>query len=284
MNHIIVNDSIVPETEAHVSYNDRGYHFGDGIYEVIRIYEGSYFALDAHLDRLYASAEKLDMRIPYQKETLAARLNDYKNTEKIENGSVYVQFTRGAGARNHLYTREETPVLTGFALPDKPMQASQEKGVSVYVTPDIRWLRCDIKTINLLGNVLAKRKASDHDCAEAVLYRDEAVTEGSSSNLFLVNNETLYTHPANNLILNGITRQEIISIAKNMGIDVVEEPFPKEVLAHAEEAFITSTSIEITPVHTFKGDVVATLSVGPVTRKLQQALAEHIHTQTSASV
>ncbi len=284
MKHVLINDSIVPEAEAHVSYIDRGYHFGDGIYEVIRIYQGSFFALDPHINRLFDSAKKIDIALPISKQELMDRLDLLKEKEIVTNGSIYVQITRGAAERNHLYSREEQPILFGFALPDKSNEANETNGIAAYVTEDIRWLRCDIKSINLLGNVMAKRKASDHDCGEAVLYRENAVTEGSSSNLFLVNNQTLYTHPANNLILNGITRQEIIAVAAELGIDIVEEPFPKEVLAHADEAFVTSTSIEITPIHTFKGDVEATLTVGPITKKLQQALKERIKTKTSASV
>lgn len=267
MNHLLLNDSIVPESDVAISYKDRGYHFGDGVYEVVRVYEGAFFTLDPHIDRLYESANQIDMSLPFSKEHLKANLEAYKTKEQLENGSIYLQITRGEAERNHLYTREEEPVLLGFVLPERPPTDASTVGIAAYVTADVRWLRCDIKSINLLGNVMAKRKATDHDCGEAILYRETAVTEGSTSNLFLVNNGTLYTHPADNYILNGITRREVISLAHELGIDVVEEPFPKEVLAHAEEAFITSTSIEITPVHSFKGDVEATLKVGPLTKK-----------------
>lgn len=284
MNHVLFNDSIVPESNAVISYNDRGYHFGDGIYEVVRVYEGAFFTLDPHIDRLYESAKQIDMTLPFSKQTLKTNLEAYKNKEQLENGSIYIQITRGVAERNHLYSREEDPVLLGFVLPERAPSNDQTTGIAAYVTADVRWLRCDIKSINLLGNVMAKRKATDHKCGEAVLYRETAVTEGSTSNLFLVNNGTLYTHPANNLILNGITRREVIAVAHELGIDVVEEPFPKEVLAHAEEAFITSTSIEITPVHSFKGDVEASLTVGPVTKKLQLAFKQRVQKERSASI
>ncbi|GAF22645.1 MULTISPECIES: D-amino-acid transaminase [Shouchella] len=284
MTYVLYNDSILDENDVAISYKDRGYHFGDGVYEVIRVYNGQYFTLDEHLTRLYESAKKIELEIPHSFEAFKTLLHDYKETLKTENGSIYVQITRGASDRNHLYTKEEKPVILGFEVKGKSVDTKQEQGVAAYVTEDVRWLRCDIKSLNLLGNVMAKRKAFDHDCEEAILYRESGVTEGSSSNLFLVNNETLYTHPANNLILNGITRQEILAIAKELKIGVIEEPFPKEVLLHADEAFITSTSLEIVPVHTFKGDIEATISVGTVTKKLQQALKEHVQKKTNASV
>ena len=284
MTYVLFNDSILDEADVAISYKDRGYHFGDGVYEVIRVYNEEFFTLDEHIDRLYESAAKIELAIPYEKEILKKLLHDYKTKVQTVNGSIYLQITRGVADRNHLYTKNEEPVILGFDLPDKGVSQKQEQGVAAYVTEDVRWLRCDIKSINLLGNVMAKRKAFDHDCDEAILYRDTGVTEGSSSNLFLVNNQTLYTHPANNLILNGITRQEIVAIASDLGLTVIEEPFPKEVLLHAEEAFISSTSLEIVPIHSFKGDIETTLNVGPVTKKLQHAFQERVTKKTNASV
>ncbi|WP_059103264.1 D-amino-acid transaminase [Shouchella shacheensis] len=276
MKYAILDDHIVPEEEVKIQLMDRGYHFGDGIYEVVRLYNGSFFAMDAHLERLFSSAAKLDMDIPFTQEKLVNLSTELVKKEALHDGAIYMQLTRGATPRNHLYQRGEKPILTGFTLPAKPPVEDQKQGISAYVTDDIRWLRCDIKSINLLGNVMAKREASDHECGEAIMHRDGIVTEGSSSNLFLVNDRTLYTHPANHLILNGITRQQVIELAKKLDLQVVEEPFPKEVLAQADEAFVTSTSIEVTPITTFKGQVEASLSIGTVTRELQEAFASLI--------
>lgn len=268
MEYVLINQSILPKEEAHININDRGYHFGDGIYEVIRIYEQKPFALDLHLSRLASSAEKLDLPLPCPLEELKVLLLALVEKNSINNGTIYFQVTRGVAPRNHLYSRETKSTLTAFTQ-ELASDKQLEDGIQVWLTPDIRWLRCDIKTINLLGNVLAKREAADNQCQEAIMHRDRILTEGSSSNLFLVKDHVLYTHPATNLILNGITRQIVIQLAKNDGIDVIEEPFPFDVLEHADEAFITSTSMEITPINQVKGELTTTIPLGPVTKRLR---------------
>lgn len=274
MEYVLINQSILPKEEAYININDRGYHFGDGIYEVIRIYDQKPFALDLHLSRLASSAKKLDMPLPYPLEELKVLLLALVEKNSITNGTIYFQVTRGVAPRNHLYSRETESTLTAFTqvlASDKQLD-----GIQVWLTPDIRWLRCDIKTINLLGNVLAKREAADNQCHEAIMHRDRILTEGSSSNLFLVKDHVLYTHPATNLILNGITRQIVIQLAKNEGIDVIEEPFPFDVLEHADEAFITSTSMEITPINQVKGELTATIPLGPVTKRLRDLFRKQL--------
>lgn len=267
MEYIIFNDSIIKKTEATIPFDDRGYYFGDGIYEVIRIYNTKPFALDAHLQRLTESAQKLELPLPQSQETIKSSILTLIEKNQLLNGSLYIQITRGAEPRNHLYSRETVPTMIAFC---QPLSKTINEQATVWLEPDIRWLRCDIKSINLLGNVLAKRKAADHQCDEAILHRDTILTEGSSSNIFLVNDEVLYTHPATNLILNGITRQIVIQLAKNNGFEVIEEPFPYEVLEHADEAFLTSTMVEIQPIKQVKGEMNISLPVGPVTKKLQQ--------------
>ncbi|WYP25230.1 D-amino-acid transaminase [Alkalihalobacillus sp. FSL W8-0930] len=274
MNYVIDHMKIVPESDAGLSFNDRSYHFGDGVYEVVRIYDQTPFQLIEHWDRLFQSAKKLDMNVTFTAEELTTLTNKLIEANQVINGALYIQVSRGATPRNHLYSREETPVVTGFTM--NAPASNQEEGIAAWVTDDMRWLRCDIKTVNLLGNVMAKREAADADCQEAILHREGTVTEGSSSNLFLVNNGTLYTHPATNLILNGITRQLVIQLAKDAGYAVMEEPFPKDVLDHAEEAFITSTTSEVTPIVEFKGQITATMPIGPVTRHLQTLFKEAI--------
>lgn len=259
MNYVIDHMKIVSESDAGLSFNDRSYHFGDGVYEVVRIYDQTPFQLNEHWDRLFQSAKKLDMNVTFTAEELTILTNKLIEANQVSNGALYIQVSRGATPRNHLYSREETPVVTGFTM--NAPASKQEEGIAAWVTDDMRWLRCDIKTVNLLGNVMAKREAADADCQEAILHREGTVTEGSSSNLFLVNNGTLYTHPATNLILNGITRQLVIQLAKDAGYAVVEEPFPKDVLDHAEEAFITSTTSEVTPIVEFKGQITATMPI-----------------------
>ncbi|WZX99347.1 D-amino-acid transaminase [Bacillus sp. FSL W7-1360] len=281
MAYILWQGQIMKEATAQASLFDRGYQFGDGIYEMVRLYDGQFFALQKHLERLNKSAEKLDMTLPYTSAELTHLLYQLIQKDHADNGNVYVQVTRGTSTRDHLYSRTETPILSAYLLPQKDHRQAHTSGIAAYVTEDIRWLRCDIKSLNLLGNVMAKRQAADHQCAEAVLHRDGMITEGASTNIFLVNNGTLYTHPANNFILDGITRQEVIDIAEERHINVVQEPFPKEVLAHADEAFLTGTTIEIMPIHSFTGDVHVTLPIGPVTKRIQEAFTARIGIATT---
>lgn len=274
MEYIIQNDQLLPRAEAAIHFEDRGYYFGDGIYEVIKIYHGQPFAMDHHLKRFRESAEKLDIRLPFQEQRITELLVELLEKNSVVNGLVYFQMTRGVEPRNHLYTRNSMPVFTAFTQAAQNLEETQKNGVDVWLTDDIRWLRCDIKTINLLGNVMVKREAADKNCQEAILHRSGTITEGSSSNLFLVKDNVLYTHPATNLILNGITRQLVIELAEKYNYSVVCEPFPVEVLEHADEAFITSSSIEITPIKSVNGQLSTTFEVGPVTKDLQAKFKE----------
>ncbi|MDT8862507.1 D-amino-acid transaminase [Alkalihalobacillus sp. MEB130] len=274
MEYIIQNEKIIPKTEASIHFDDRGYYFGDGIYEVVKVYAGQPFAMDLHLNRLIESSKKLDITLPYSKEKITQFITTLIEKNSIQDGLVYFQVTRGVEPRNHLYSRESTPIFTAFTQPAQTLEDSQKNGIDVWLTDDIRWLRCDIKTINLLGNVMVKREAADNKCQEAILHRNGTITEGSSSNLFLIKDKVLYTHPATNLILNGITRQLIIDVAQKHDYSVVEEPFPVDVLEHADEAFISSSSVEITPIKAVYGQLSTTFPVGPVTKDLQKKFKE----------
>ncbi|MCM3762731.1 D-amino-acid transaminase [Alkalihalobacillus oceani] len=270
MTYILQNADLVQKETAHLHIDDRGYYFGDGIYEVVRVYDGVPFAKEAHLTRLEESSAKIDMTLPYSGEDLIDLLDKLLEANELVNGLVYLQVTRGVEPRNHLYTKNCKPVLTAFTQPLPKKTAPQTAAVSVWLTDDIRWLRCDIKTINLLGNIIAKKEAADQQCQEAIMQRDGLITEGSSSNLFLVKDQVLYTHPATNLILNGITRQVVIDLAKQSGYEVVEEPFPVDVLEHADEAFLTSTTMEIAAIRQIKGQMDTSYEPGPVTKDLQE--------------
>lgn len=276
MDFVIYNNEIVKKEAVTISPEDRGYNFGDGIYEVIRLYNRKPFAINEHLDRFFLSAKKLDLPIPYEKGTFLSLINELAEKNNLIDAIIYFQLTRGVSERNHLYFRNETPILTGFSRPFQSSMEDQTNGIKVWLTKDIRWLRCDIKTINLLGNVIVKREASDNQCKEALQHRDGIVTEGSSSNLFVVKKDTLYTHPANHFVLRGITRDFVIQLAKNLSLEVIEKPFSIEDLAKADEAFITSTGVEITPIVEIAGDISSRFSVGKITKQLQLAFADYI--------
>ncbi|MEB1806564.1 MAG: D-amino-acid transaminase [Bacillaceae bacterium] len=275
MDYVLYQNRIIPKNELHIDMDDRGYNFGDGIYEVVRVYNGIPFAMDEHLDRLQRSASELDMSVPYSMETIEQLVYDLIQKNDINSGMIYFQLTRGIQPRNHLYSRDIEPVLSGFSKPLETNIEWQQNGIDTWMTKDIRWLRCDIKTINLLGNIMAKREASDNNCHEALQHREGLVTEGSSSNLFIVKDDVIYTHPSTNLILNGITRRITIRLAHQIEATIKEEAFTLEELKQADEVFITSTTMEVTPVRSIKGDLTASYSIGPLTRKLQDAFTDY---------
>ncbi|MFB4164581.1 D-amino-acid transaminase [Alteribacillus sp. JSM 102045] len=278
MEYVWLKDKIVPRQEAFIHFDDRGYYFGDGIYEVIQVYNGQPFLFHEHFERFLRSAQELDMSLPFSINEIKENTRLLLQKNEINNGYAYIQMTRGEQVRDHLYSRDICPVITAFTKEAEVPADKQKSGISLWAAEDIRWLRCDIKTINLLGNVLAKRKAEDNHCEEALQHRGHTVTEGSSTNIFMVKKGVIYTHPANHLILNGITRQNVVNLAKNERFPVYEEAFSLEEIMDADEIFVTSTTLEIVPVVNIKGSIEISLQPGTVTRKLQQAFKE----QTSA--
>lgn len=281
--YVLYHDQIIKDGSIPVDPEDRGYLFGDGIYEVVFVYDKKPFAFKEHFARFEQSAKKIELAMPYDVATFKKLTDELISKNNIENGMIYIQMTRGVAPRNHLYERNMQSVVTGFAksVSLENIAESQGSGISTYLTEDIRWLRCDIKSLNLLGNVMAKRKAADFDCQEAIQHRDGTVTEGSSSNVFIVKDGTLKTHPSTNLILNGITRQIVIKLAKQNGISVLEEAFSVDDLLNADEVFITSTTMEVTPVIKLVGSESQIYDIGPVTLKLQDDFKKQIIKNTS---
>ncbi|MER1987632.1 MAG: D-amino-acid transaminase [Solibacillus sp.] len=270
MGYSLWNDRIVADSEVVVNKEDRGYQFGDGVYEVIKVYNGQLFTVEEHVERFYASAEKIRITIPYTKDKLYMLLNELVEKNEINTGHIYFQITRGACPRNHIFPGDDVaPVLTGNAKENPRPVANFESGVKAIFDEDIRWLRCDIKSLNLLGAVLSKQKAHEANAYEAILHRGETITEGSSSNIYGVKDGVLYTHPANNLILNGITRQVILNCAAEIGMPVKEQPMTKTELLAMDEVIVSSTTSEVTPIIEIEGAKVGAGVPGEWTRKLQ---------------
>ncbi|MFM9329496.1 D-amino-acid transaminase [Paenibacillus mesotrionivorans] len=265
------NLTITDYQDATIHPDDRGYYFGDGIYEVFRIYNGRLFQEDAHLVRLARSAAELRIPLPYGLPEITGLMYKLLEEDPVEEGILYLQITRGAAPRGHAFPPEGTqPVLTAYC---KPLPRNRDKitgGIRIVSVPDIRWLRCDIKTLNLLGNVLAKQEAVERGADEAVLHRSGTVTECSSSNIMMVKDGTLWTHPADNLILPGITRQVVLEQARTVGIPVQEAVFSLEELYSADEVLITGTTTEVTPVILIDETPIAGGQPGPITRQLQR--------------
>lgn len=264
------NDQIVKDEEVKIDKEDRGYQFGDGIYEVIKVYDGEMFTAEEHIDRLYECAEKIQLAIPYTKHKLHQLLHELVEANELTTGHIYFQITRGVSSRIHNFPAGNVePVLTGTTTEFPRPLGNFEKGVKATFTEDIRWLRCDIKSLNLLGAVLAKQEAVEKGCYEAILHRDGTVTEGSSTNVFGIKDGVLYTHPANNLILRGITRGVILTCAKELEMQIIEQPFTTKQALEMDELFVSSTTSEITPVIEIDGHKINNGVVGEWTRKLQ---------------
>ena len=281
MTKVFINGEFVNEEDAKVSYEDRGYVFGDGIYEYIRAYDGKLFTVKEHFERFLRSAEEIGLDLNFTIEELIELVRRLLKENNVVNGGIYIQATRGAAPRNHSFpTPPVKPVIMAFTKSyDRPYE-ELEQGVYAITTEDIRWLRCDIKSLNLLGNVLAKEYAVKYNATEAIQHREETVTEGASSNVYAIKDGEIYTHPVNNYILNGITRKVIKWVAEDYNIPFNEETFTVDFLKNADEVIVSSTSAEVTPVVKIDGEIVNDGKVGPITKKLQEGFEKYIESKS----
>ncbi len=271
----MINGDFVDVNDPVVTMEDRGYQFGDGVYEVTHVYNGRCFALQWHIDRLFRSLRELAIPGIYTPEEIVEFHQALLDKSGFKEGGIYLQITRGTAPRTHHFPEQVVPCLTMTMRPGDRTQGElmRDKGAKIITVPDIRWLRCDIKSLNLLGNVLGKQKAKEAGAYEAVQVRDNGtVTEGTSSNFYLVKDDVLWTHPTNNLILNGVTRRILMEkIAPSLGLHVVEKTFTMDFVKKTDEAFLTSTSMEIMPVVSIDREAVGDGTPGQVTRKIQAA-------------
>lgn len=281
MTKVLINEKLVDEQDANVPYNDRGYVFGDGIYEYIRVYDNNVFTAKEHFERLLRSAKEIGLELKYNVDELTELVQELLSTNGIVNGGVYIQVTRGAAPRNHAFPTPsvEANIMAFTKSYDRPYKLLEE-GINAITTEDIRWLRCDIKSLNLLGNVLAKEYATKYNAQEAIQHRGDIVTEGSSSNVYAIKNGEIYTHPVNNYILNGITRMVIKSVAEEKDIPFNEEVFTLDFLKNADEIIVSSTSIEVMPVVKLNGENVGDGEVGSITKSLQEGFNRYIDTHS----
>jgi D-alanine transaminase len=280
MNFAIINGKLVNRLEAKVDIEDRGYQFGDGVYEVIRVYNGKMFTVKEHLERFVKSADSIGITLPYSIDECTALLEELVTKNNLVEGTIYMQITRGTAPRNHVFpAKDVVPTLVAYTKEVARPVESLTNGVKTIRTQDIRWLRCDIKSLNLLGNLLAKQKAAEQGCFEAIQYRGDQVTEGSSSNIFIVKNGVVITHESNHLILKGITKDVILQICSQNNIPFEERSFTLAELAAADEVFLSSTTSEVMPIIEMDKEQVKEGLPGPITRKLQGLFTEEIEKQ-----
>jgi len=262
-----VNDVFLPLSEARVSVEDHGFQFGDGVYELIRVYAGRLFHLTEHLDRLEQSARAVAISVPYTRERWTALVAEAVSRSRYPEAKVYIQLTRGVAPRDHVLASPVPPtvVLTVRALvpPDPVLYA---RGVDVVTVPDIRWAWCNVKSVSLLANVLAKQQAREKGAFEALFVRDGQVLEGATSNVAVVRDRVLITPPEGPLLLSGVTRKVVLTVAQQAGVAVKEEPLTEADLSTADEVLLTGTTIEVLPVARVDGRPIGAGAPGPVTR------------------
>jgi D-alanine transaminase len=264
-----VNGRFLPLAGASVSIEDRGFQFGDGVYEVIRTYRGRPFMLHAHLARLNRSAEAIGLRQPYSLERWTGYIEEGLRLAAFTESKIYVQITRGVAPRDHAYAPQLEPTVVMTIRELHPLSpAVQTAGVDAITLDDVRWGRCDIKSLNLLPNVLARQQAKEAGAFEAILVKNGEVTEGSVSNVIIVDNRTLMTAPKGPRILSGVTREVVLRLARQEGLEVHEQYPSREKLFGAPEVFLTGTTVEVLPVVRIDGKPIGSGEPGPVTRQL----------------
>ncbi len=278
MDTAYLNGSFLPKEELKISPDDRGFIFGDGVYEVMKWYAGAFYDPDSHLSRLKRSLKEIrvewsgvDSYSDINRELV--RVNGMENTNAI----VYLQVTRGVAPRNHSFPEPAvTPTIYAFAKQSGALREDPGPAIPVMLTKDIRWSRCDIKSISLLANTLSFQEACEKGMKECIFVRDGLITEGSRSNIFLVSGNVIYTHPQSGFILPGITRKNVIKYAVESGITVKEEAFPVKETPSVQEAFICNSSSEITSVSAFGPLRVGDGRPGPVSRQIHEKFREGI--------
>lgn len=254
---------------------DRGYVFGDGVYEVTKVHNGKCFALSYHLDRLYRSMRLMQIPATMAPDELTEIHDVIVEESGIQNGHVYMQVTRGTAPRTHCFPDHARANVLMYVREDNPKKTELAKtGAKVITIEDIRWQHCDIKSLNLIPNVLGAQQAKKKGCAEAFQFRGDMLMEGTSSNVFMVRDGILWTRQTDELILKGITRQLILTkVAPSCGVTCIERDIDRDYLAKAEEVFFSSTTAGIVPVLEIDKQVVGNGEPGPTTRKLQERLA-----------
>src|SRR5213593_3878004 len=285
---VYLNGEYLEQARAAVSVDDRGFLFGDGVYEVTRARNGRLFEAGRHLRRLERGLEALGIAPPPGFEPGGGALLEIADRLLRDNGLmngdalVYLEITRGAAERTHHFPPAGTPPTVflrtnRLAAPDDV----RERGATVITTPDLRWERCDLKTVQLLPNVLAKQQAVAAGAFEAILVRDGITTEGASTSLLAVIDGAIRTHPADHRILPGVTREVVLELATELGVSASEAPLSVRELFGASELFLTGTTVDVMPVVQVDGRAIGGHRPGPVARELHAALRARLVRDTT---
>ena len=278
METVYFNGKLLPKDEIMISPDDRGFLFADGVYEVVRWYEGFFYDMGSHVTRLKRSLRELRINWP-EADSFPTIANDLIKLNKLESqpAMIYLQITRGVARRSHSFPSPDvSPTSYSYAWGFKPESKSKESGIKVMLKEDIRWSRCDIKSVALLPNTMSFQEAHENGLKECIFVRNGLITEGSHSNIFFVINGILYTHPESNHVLSGITRKNVLRIALESGIQIREEALQENRIRFVQEAFITNTSAEVTPVTELGGNTLGEGVPGPMTRIIRDKFDNEI--------
>lgn len=277
---IYFNGEYCPKSAASMSVDERGTLYGDGVYEVLRFYAGRPLAMDRHQDRMRKSLSRIELDPPADFEQFPQIAQTLLEKNRLADARFYWQITRGASPRKVDYPKGVPPTVLVLPSPIAGLDTSAGvPSLSAILAPDERWSNCWIKSLMLLPNVLAANAAFRAGADAAILHRDGKVTEATHANAMIVRDGTVWTHPADRWILNGVTRQLVLERADAAGIPIREKPFFTDELLAADEVFLTGTTINVTAVTQIDGQPIGSGRPGPVTAGLHEALNLHIHTQ-----
>ena len=270
-NFAFINNKFVNFKNAKIHVEDRGLQFADSVYEVIAVLNRNLIDLDFHLKRLRYSLNELEIKYKFNKKKLEKIFLTLLKKNKTSNGIIYLQITRGVQYREHKYEKKLIPTLIIYSRNKKfNLPGKNFKGVNTITYEDLRWKRRDIKTVNLLPNIIAANKAKKSKAYEAILLQNGKVTEGTSSNIWIIKKNNLITHPANTDILKGVTRTSILKIIKKTPLKLVEKSFTYKQLLEADEVFLTSSGSFITPILKIDKKQINNGKIGNITLKLAE--------------
>ena len=266
---VFLNGAFLPLAEAKVPVLDRGFIFGDGVYEVVPVYSKVPFRLEEHLARLERSLGAVGIRNPYTREQWRAYVGGVIERQPFEDQAVYFQVTRGVAKRDHAFPRHVEPTVFMMSNPLVPPPAAQvEQGATAITAHDNRWLRCDIKSISLIGNVLLRQLSAEADAVETILFRDGKLTEASASNVFIVKRGVIQSPPKNELILPGITYDVIVDLARASSLPLEFRDITEAEVRAADELWVTSSSKEVLAVVRLDARPIGDARPGPVFRRM----------------
>ena len=275
MNPVFLNGRLVPLDQANVSVLDRGFIFGDGVYELVPVYSRVPFRLDEHLTRLKRSLGEAKIRNPYSRDQWRSHIYQLVDAQAFDDQGVYFQVTRGVAKRDHAFPKSLEPTVFMMSNPLlSPPQAQVEKGGAAVSATDNRWLRCDIKSISLIGNCLLRQMSAEAGAVETILFRDGKLTEASASNVFIVKRGVIHSPPKSNLILPGITYDVVSELAHANNLPIEFGEVSEAEVRAADEIWVTSSSKEVLPIVTLDGARVGDGRPGPVFARMYQLYQE----------